>query len=70
MFEIVKKCKISHPVQDQVAGDTHAEECHNILQLTVHTVYFIFGTTYLVEILQSYITQLHTRRKKEYIIQK
>ena len=57
MFEIVKKCKISHSAQDQVAGDKHAEECHNALQLTVHTVCFIFGTTYLIEILQSYITK-------------
>ena len=40
-----------------MAGDTHAEECHNALQLKVHTVYFIFGTTYLIETLQSYITK-------------
>ena len=32
MFEIVKKCKISYPTQDQVAGDKHAEECYNALQ--------------------------------------
>ena len=57
MFEIVKKCKNSHPAQDQVAGDTHAEEYHNALQFTVHTVYFILGTTYWIEILQSYITK-------------
>ena len=57
MFEIVKKCKISHPARDQVAGDTHAEKCHNATQFTVHTVYFIFGATYLIDILQSYITK-------------
>ena len=39
MFEIVKKCKVSHPAQDQVVGDTHAEECHNAIQLTVHTIW-------------------------------
>ena len=65
IFEIVKKCKISHPAQDQVAGDTHAEECHSALQLTGHTVYFIFGTTYLIEYFNLILQrQFHIRRKK------